>query len=154
MSWLWGLDLGQAQDFTAFSAIEKRKREEDKKNLYIVSFLHRFELGRRYPTMIEKVGEFVSQDPLKSCRMAKELQNFKVKITTAANETFGAWGDGQHDDPILSVALAIWLAEHTGEGNPAKIILSSNREEGGGLLVDSAPQGVFIDPFPSENIFR
>ena len=30
--------------------------------------------------------------------LVRELQNFQVKITAAANETFGAWRDGQHDD--------------------------------------------------------
>jgi hypothetical protein len=43
--------------------------------------------------------------------LAKELANFRVKVTAAANETFGAWRDGQHDDLVLAVALACWLAE-------------------------------------------
>ena len=28
----------------------------------------------------------------------RELQNFQIKITAAANETFGVWHDGEHDD--------------------------------------------------------
>ncbi len=40
------------------------------------------------------------------------MQNFKVKITTSANETFGAWREGQHDDMVLSVAMAAWLGEN------------------------------------------
>jgi hypothetical protein len=43
--------------------------------------------------------------------LTQELLNFRVKITAAANETFGAWRDGQHDDLVLAVALACWLAE-------------------------------------------
>jgi hypothetical protein len=43
--------------------------------------------------------------------LAHELINFRVRITSAANETFGAWRDGQHDDLVLAVALAAWLAE-------------------------------------------
>jgi hypothetical protein len=43
--------------------------------------------------------------------LAKELANFRVKITAAANETFGAWREGQHDDLLLAVAMAVWLAE-------------------------------------------
>lgn len=43
--------------------------------------------------------------------LAKEMGNFKVKITTAANETFGAWREGDQDDLVLSVALACWFAE-------------------------------------------
>jgi hypothetical protein len=41
----------------------------------------------------------------------KELLDFKVKITAAANDTYGAWREGQHDDLVLAVALAVWLAE-------------------------------------------
>jgi hypothetical protein len=38
--------------------------------------------------------------------LVRELQQFQVKITAAANETFGVWRDGQHDDLVLAVALA------------------------------------------------
>lgn len=41
----------------------------------------------------------------------KELQNFKVKITAAANETFEAWREGDHDDMVLAVAVAAWHGE-------------------------------------------
>lgn len=43
--------------------------------------------------------------------LIKELQEFRVKITAAANETFGNWRDGQHDDLVLAVALAAWHAD-------------------------------------------
>ena len=43
--------------------------------------------------------------------LVKELQNFRVKVTVAANEVFEAWREGQHDDLVLAVAIAVWLAE-------------------------------------------
>ncbi|HEY7309267.1 MAG TPA: hypothetical protein VH643_07930 [Gemmataceae bacterium] len=43
--------------------------------------------------------------------LVRELQNFQVKITAAANETFGVWRDGQHDDLVLAVGLACWWSE-------------------------------------------
>src|SRR5262249_61794589 len=43
--------------------------------------------------------------------LVRELQNFQVKITAAANETFGVWRDGQHDDLVLAGALACWGSE-------------------------------------------
>lgn len=46
--------------------------------------------------------------------LTKELANFKVKITAAANETFEAWREGDHDDLVLAVAMAGWLAERDG----------------------------------------
>lgn len=41
--------------------------------------------------------------------LKRELQDFKVKITDAGNETFSA-REGAHDDLVLAVALPIWLA--------------------------------------------
>lgn len=43
--------------------------------------------------------------------LVKELEAFRVKITDAANETFGVWRTGQHDDLVLAVALAVWAGE-------------------------------------------
>lgn len=40
--------------------------------------------------------------------LRKELAAFRVKITAAANETFGAWREGDHDDLVLAVGLACW----------------------------------------------
>lgn len=69
--------------------------------------------------------------------LVRELQDFQVRVTAAAHETFGAWGDGRHDDLVLAVALACWWAErgpHWGAG-----AFSS----GGDSLVARAPEGVF-----------
>src|SRR6516225_6387046 len=70
--------------------------------------------------------------------LVRELQQFQVKITTAANETFGVWREGQHDDLVLAVALACWWAER----NPP---LGEGAFGGGGdsLLADP-PEGVFL----------
>lgn len=40
-----------------------------------------------------------------------ELDSFRVKVTSAANEVFGSWRDGEHDDIVLAVAMAAWTAE-------------------------------------------
>jgi hypothetical protein len=70
--------------------------------------------------------------------LVRELQNFQVKITAAANETFGAWREGQHDDLVLAVALACWWAER----NPP---LHEGMFSGGGeSLIVNAPEGVFL----------
>ena len=42
--------------------------------------------------------------------LSRELQNFTVKITDAANDIYGAWREGTHDDLVLAVALAVWKA--------------------------------------------
>jgi len=42
--------------------------------------------------------------------LTRELQNFQVKITVSANDTYGAWREGTHDDLVLAVALALWAS--------------------------------------------
>lgn len=41
----------------------------------------------------------------------KEMQNFRIKQTASANVTYEAWREGDHDDLVLSVALACWATE-------------------------------------------
>jgi hypothetical protein len=43
--------------------------------------------------------------------LTQELTNFKVKITASANEVFGEWREGEHDDLVFAVAAAAWLAD-------------------------------------------
>lgn len=46
--------------------------------------------------------------------LVQELKGFKVKVTTAGNDTYGNWRDGEHDDMVLAVALAAWYGEKIG----------------------------------------
>ncbi len=49
--------------------------------------------------------------PLKDT-LVKELLNFKVKINiSTAHDSYEAWREGDHDDLVLSVALACWAGE-------------------------------------------
>jgi hypothetical protein len=44
--------------------------------------------------------------------LVKELLNFRVKINIAtAQDSYEAWREGDHDDLVLSVALACWAGE-------------------------------------------
>jgi len=45
--------------------------------------------------------------------LQKELRDFRVKISKAANETYEA-REGQHDDIVLGLAIALFVAEHQG----------------------------------------
>ena len=45
--------------------------------------------------------------------LVREMQQFQVRITLSANEQFGAWREGTHDDLVLAVALACWWSDHT-----------------------------------------
>ena len=49
--------------------------------------------------------------PLKDT-LVKELLNFRVKINiSTAHDSYEAWREGDHDDLVLSVALACWAGE-------------------------------------------
>jgi hypothetical protein len=48
-------------------------------------------------------------------RLIAEVQAFRVKITDAGNDTYGAWREGAHDDLVLALALAAWHAERKGQ---------------------------------------
>jgi hypothetical protein len=50
--------------------------------------------------------------------LQKELLAFRAKVTLDKDdEVFGAdWRTRPHDDMVLAVAIAVWLAEYTGQG--------------------------------------
>jgi hypothetical protein len=52
--------------------------------------------------------------------LLRELESFRVKITAAANETFEAWRERDHDDLVLAVSLAVWLGERTSPPSAAR----------------------------------
>jgi hypothetical protein len=43
--------------------------------------------------------------------LVKELEAFRVKITTSAHETFEAWRERDHDDLLLAAGMAAWVGE-------------------------------------------
>lgn len=77
--------------------------------------------------------------------LVKELDNFRVKITAAANETFAAWREGQHDDLVLAVAIAAWVGEDTSAGWDGSVGLGPKN------LVSAAPGGVFLPWAPADD---
>lgn len=45
--------------------------------------------------------------------LGRELGEMRRKISTNGHDTYGVWQDGEHDDLVLALALALWLAERT-----------------------------------------
>ena len=43
--------------------------------------------------------------------LARELADFRVRITAGGSDQYGVWREGQHDDLVLALALAVWWAE-------------------------------------------
>lgn len=60
--------------------------------------------------------------------LAAELQTFKVKITTAANPSYGAWREGEHDDLVLAVAMACWLSTRAITDGATQVQTAAKRE--------------------------
>lgn len=77
-------------------------------------------------------------------KLEKQLGQFKVRLTKAKNETFGAEGRDQ-DDLVLAVAIACWLGEHVGTADASGISSGSSSDSGdqSGSVIDDAPKGVF-----------
>jgi len=174
-----GIDLGQSQDYTALSILERLKN--DKEYVYHVRHLERIR-GTPYPAIVEKTARMMQSERLKgqaslvvdqtgvgapvvdlfeqaglkpvgvlihggdkasnegeSWRVPKrdlvgvlqvllqtgrlkvasrlklgpvlsqEMLNFKVKIDPmTAHDSYSAWQEEDHDDLVLSVALAAW----------------------------------------------
>jgi hypothetical protein len=191
MSFVSGLDLGQAQDFTALAVLEQTEIPDTEKPMqkvrhYAARHLERFPLGTAYTAVCARLVTLFAAPPLAGTELAvdqtgvgrpvidmltrspinasirpititgghkatpsetggwlvpkkelvsvlqvmlqgrrikvaptlpeaatlvRELTTFQVKITPAANEVFGAWREGQHDDLVLAVAIAVWQAE-------------------------------------------
>src|SRR5205823_1868829 len=43
--------------------------------------------------------------------LVQELLAFRVKISEAGHDSYGAWREGAHDDYVLALACALWWAE-------------------------------------------
>ena len=63
-SFVVGLDLGQAQDYTALAVIERVETEDKRQPSCHVRHLERFRLGTSYPTIVERVADMLSREPL------------------------------------------------------------------------------------------
>lgn len=66
MSFLVGVDLGQAQDYTAFAMIEQ---DEGTPARYAIRHLHRFPIGTPYPAIVDEVRRTLHRPPCgRTCR--------------------------------------------------------------------------------------
>jgi hypothetical protein len=73
--------------------------------------------------------------------LTKELQAFRVKVTVAANETFEAWRERDHDDMVLAVAMACWLGETQGNTGGMTVITPEPRPNPWGSVRSLSPWG-------------
>lgn len=43
--------------------------------------------------------------------LTRELQEMRRKVSAAGHDSYGVWRDGEHDDLVLALAIALWQAE-------------------------------------------
>ena len=46
-----------------------------------------------------------------AAELAKELEAFRVKVTAHRNEVFESWRERDHDDMVVALAMALYLAQ-------------------------------------------
>lgn len=74
--------------------------------------------------------------------LTQELTNFKVKIALNGHDSYAAgadWRDGNHDDLVLALALAIWQGERT----PRPVVVAPGGVTGGTLFSRDDDYGGF-----------
>ncbi len=76
-----------------------------------------------------------------AARLEKELTAFREFLTKKKNRTFGAEAS-QHDDFVLALGLAVWLAEHLYGGSADEIAV-------GGASAESTPSGSVLEQMPA-----
>lgn len=54
--------------------------------------------------------------------LEEELLRFEVKITDAGRDTYGAWREGQHDDLVFALCLAVWYGEDKAAARDAPLV--------------------------------
>ncbi|PKG32914.1 hypothetical protein [Methanoregula sp.] len=79
----------------------------------------------------------VAKDLKETNNLVTEMLNFKIKISTAGNDSYGAWRESIHDDLVLSSALAVWYAPKAAPGEMMPLISF------GGLRMDDEPPNSF-----------
>ena len=78
----------------------------------------------------------VARDLPAAQKLARELQNFRMKVTLSTGDNLGAWRENQHDDLVFAVALACWMAEREPPWGPNAF------SSGGKSLMADAPDCV------------
>jgi hypothetical protein len=46
--------------------------------------------------------------------LVQELREFRVRYTPTGRDVYGVWREGEHDDLVLALALAVWWGERGG----------------------------------------
>ena len=70
ITYLAGLDLGQASDYTALAILQRTITTNPREKFFAVRHLERFPLGTSYPTICDRVVELFDEPPLSNGTLA------------------------------------------------------------------------------------
>ena len=59
--------------------------------------------------------------------LIRELTNYKVTISDAGHDSYGAWRESIHDDLVFAVGLAVWSADKFGGGGRFHVVTGTRR---------------------------
>jgi len=59
--------------------------------------------------------------------LIRELTSYKVTISEAGHDSYGAWRESIHDDLVFAVGLAVWSADKFGGGNRFYVVSGRRR---------------------------
>jgi hypothetical protein len=58
--------------------------------------------------LMQQGGLQIAEGMKEGATLEKEMAEMRVKISGSGGEQFGAWRNGEHDDLVLTVAMACW----------------------------------------------
>ncbi len=65
----------------------------------------------------------------------KEISNFEFRVSArSGDDQYGAWREGEYDDLLLAVAIAVWWGERTAPRQPLAYQQTHARHPGNPLL--------------------
>jgi len=70
ITYLAGLDLGQASDYTALAILQRTITTNPREKFFAVRHLERFPLGTSYPTICDRVVDLFDEPPLSNGTLA------------------------------------------------------------------------------------
>src|SRR5262249_301203 len=123
MTFVIGLDLGQAIDFSALAVLERQPQAEGEKSNFAVRHLQRFQLGTAYTALAQAVAKVVGTPPLRGSPLGgehtgvgpgvvdllKQSLSRIVPVTITAGQAVSVTPDGAFHVPKKELVTALQL---------------------------------------------
>ena len=135
MKYLAGLDLGQAQDYSALAICDYDERLGRGETVYAFRYLHRWPLGTSYPAIVADIPQILVHLPPRSVALAVDATGVgrgvydlfaSANLVTAAIQLHGGhqvtYDRGYWNVPKRDIVAAVQVALQTGRLKIAKAL--------------------------------